>query len=338
MFLSTGSHFSLSTNVVFTFASSVTLLVSMIGNSLVIYIVIKNQTMRTSTNCLIVSLGICDVLITMIQAPLLIVNLYSGDEACVSYLGNLTSKIFMLGVSISFYSSILSMVAIAIDRFLAVTRPLTYKVSSKRLVNAGIPLVWLSSCLLSSEMAMQGGKDEAPARTISLFAMYSWLVFLVISLITLTVLYSAICYRPWRRSIPGEVFRNQQALATRTAWKVTISVISIVTVFFLSWAPIFMTLLEKSFDINSAYMSIMIENPIFTAISFWLVVNSSACNPCLYFLFIESFRQGLIFFCSNCRPPRLRMCRFGRNYEAGEVIRNRHEGRAFELRKLHNTP
>ena len=227
--------------------------------------------------------------------------------------------------------------AIAIDRFLAVTRPLTYKVSSNRLVKTGIPLVWLSSCLLSLEMAIQVGNDEA-IRAKSRFALCLSLVFLVISLITLIALYSVICYRLWRRSIPGEVSRNQQALAIRIARKVTISMISIVTVFFLSWAPIFVTMLAQVFDFNSAYMSIMIENPIFAAISFWLVVNSSACNPCLYFLFIESFRQGLILFCSNCRPPRLIMCRFGRKYETGEAIRNRHEGRAVELREFHNTP
>lgn len=347
-FSSTGPQLSLTIKVIFTLASSVTILVSVIGNSLVIYIVFKNQTKRTSTNCLIVSLAISDVLITMIQAPLLILYLCIGDEASGSYLGNVSDisrRMLAFGVSILLYSSIFNMVTIAIDRFLAVIRPLTYKVSSKWLVKVGIPLVWLSSCLLSLEgvLTLQDGNAESSSGR-SRFALFSSLVFLVISLIALIVLYSVICYRLWRRSIPGEVSSNQQVLATRTARKVTILMIFIVAVFFLSWAPIFMSMLAEVIEINFAYESIMREYPFLTAISFWLVVNNSACNSCLYFLFIESFRQGLKLLCSNCRPPRLRLRRFRWKYETGERIRNRQavnvlnpEERAVELRTFCNT-
>ena len=164
------------------------------------------------------------------------------------------------------------------------------------------------------------------------------LSILVISLIALIVLYSVICYRLWRRSIPGEVSSNQQALATRTARKVTILMIFIVAVFFISWAPIFMSMLAEVIEINFAYESIMREYPFLTAISFWLVVNNSACNSCLYFLFIESFRQGLKLLCSNCRPPRLRLRRFRWKYETGEPVNVLNpEERAVESRTFCNT-
>lgn len=290
------------------------------------------------------SLAISDVLTTTIQAPLLILYLCIGDEA--NDLGNVSDisrRMLAFGVSILLYSSIFNMVTIAIDRFLAVIRPLTYKVSSKWLVKVGIPLVWLSSCLLSLEgvLTLQDGNAESSSGR-SRFGLISSLVFLVISLIALIVLYSVICYRLWRRSIPGEVSSNQQALATRTARKVTILMIFIVAVFFLSWAPIFISMFAEVIKINFAYESIMREYPFLTAISFWLVVNNSACNSCLYFLFIESFRQGLKLLCSNCRPPRLRLRRF--RYETGERIRNRQavnvlnpEERAVELRTFCNT-
>ena len=311
----TDLQFSLPTKVIFTFATLFTFLVSMMGNSLVIYVITKHHSMRTSTNCLIMNLAVCDALITMYHAPSLIVHLYDRDKGFGGTMANVSCKIFIYTASMLLYCSIFNLVAIAIDRFLAVTRPLTYKLSSKWLVKIGIPVVWLSSALLpidtalpsKAEHADEDGSRKCDKRNPR--QLYASLFCLVSSLITLIVLYSIICYRLWRRNIPGEVSSNQRALAIRTARKVTVLMISIVIVFFVSWAPVFVLVLSEVIDVH--FMSIIMQYPSLSAIMYWLVINNSACNPCLYFIFIESFRHGVKTACSRCRAPRLRLCRFG---------------------------
>ena len=331
-------QFSLPTKVIFTSAMLFTSLVSVIGNSLVIYVITKHHSMRTSTNCLMMNLAICDLLITVIQNPTFIKGINIGGKWFGGIMGSVTCKITVYGLYVLLFCSFFNLVAIAIDRFLAVTRPLTYKLSSKWLVKIGIPAMWLISSLftiqapLSSQVNFDEG-DLGPKCEYkrSSFGLYSSATCLVASFITLIVLYSIICYRLWRRNIPGVVSSNQHALAIRTARKVTVLMISIVIVFFVSWAPIFAVILFQLANDGSIVIAIAVQYPFLFPISYWLVSTNNAFNPCLYFIFIESFRQGLKTACSRCRVPRLRLRRIGqgRSFETGEPMRNRRNLNSF---------
>ena len=313
-----------------------TFLVSVMGNSLVIYVITKHRCMRTSTNFLIMNLAICDLLITVLQAPAFIKNLHIADMWFGGTLGNVTCKIISFVGSVLLLCSIFNLVAIAIDRYLAVTRPLTYKLSSKWMVKIGISAMWLISASLSVNAALTSkvlyfGNEKRPKCEFyrSCQEKYSSLCCLVVSFIVLIVLYSIICYRLWRRNIPGEVSNNQQALAIRTARKVTVLMISVVMVFFVSWAPFFVIMLLDLIHKRSSFdTSFSMYHPILFAVTFWLILNSSACNPCLYFIFIESFRHSVRSACSCLRRlvPESRPCRIGseRRFENAETMRNRH--------------
>ncbi|KAJ7378311.1 hypothetical protein OS493_023558 [Desmophyllum pertusum] len=325
--------YSFPTKVIFTSAVLFTFLVSVVGNSLVIYVITKHHLMRTSTNCLIMNLAICDLLLTVIQTPFNTLQLYYGLTWFGGTVGNVTLKITAYVLQVLLFCSILNLVAIAIDRFLAVTRPLTYKLSSKWVVKIGIPVIWLIPALLSIKTVMSTkivyiGENETPKRFSkpSREEGYASASCLVVSLVILIVLYSIICYRLWRRKIPGEVSNNQHALAIRTARKVTVLMISVVIVFVVSWAPVFVFVVLSGFnDDGSVDISVIMQYPFLLAASYWLLLNSSACNPCLYFIFIESYREGLKTACSRCRPPEFRVCRIGqeRQFETEEPMRNR---------------
>ena len=296
--------------------------------------------MRTSTNCLIMNLAICDLLITVLQAPAFIKHLHTGDTWFGGTLGNVTCKILSFVGPLLIFCSIFNLVAIAIDRYLAVARPLKYKLSSKWVVKVGIPAVWLTSVLLSVKAALTPkvlyfGDENMLLCVVdrSSLEKYSFLCCLVVSFIVLIVLYSIICYRLWRRNIPGEVSNNQQALAIRTARKVTVLMISVVIVFSVSYAPIFAFMLSDLIHVRSSDISSIMHHPIVFFMSFWLILNSSACNPCLYFIFIESFRHSLKSACSCLRllVPEPKPCCIGleSRFENAEPMRNRQTLNSF---------
>ena len=304
--------------------------------------------MRTSTNCLIMNLAVCDLLTIVLLTPLFIKELYVGDTWIGGKAGSLTCKIFpAFGISVLLSCSVFNFIAIAIDRFFAVSRPLTYKLSSRWVVKIGIPATWFVSALFSIKATMSsdiGLYDEDYMPKCMHFERasdkgYLSLCVLLLSLVILIVLYSIISYRLWRRNIPGEVSYNQQALAIRTARKVTVLMISVVLVFVVSWAPAFANMVLVLMGSSSLYTEAM-RYPFLFAFSYWLVSNNTACNPCLYFIFIESFRQSMTSACSRCRAPKLRLCRIGqeRRIETQEPMRDRQmlnvytqEERAIEL-------
>jgi len=279
------------------------------------------------------NLAICDLLISVLQTPSFVKSLHTGDTWFGGTLGNVTCKILSYVGSVLLYCSIFNLVAIATDRYLAVTRPLTYKLSSKWVVIIGIPAMWLISALLSVESVLtpillyyEHQKMPLCEFDRSSIEVYSLLCCLVVSFIVLIVLYSLICYRLWRRNVPGEVSNNQQALAIRTARKVTVLMISIVIVFVVSWAPVFYAMLAVLILGEFRDISSIFHHPMVFAMSFWLILNSSACNPCLYFIFIENFRHSLKTTCSCLRRPvpEPRSCCIGqgRQIENAESMRN----------------
>ena len=131
----------------------------LVGNSLVIYVITKYHSMRTSTNCLIMNLTFCDLLTTFILSSFFDKELFAGnkwfgewwEELIVKYSQRLGS---LCGFSARFLPSPSQLVAITIDLFLAVTQPLGYELHSKWAVKIGIPVTWLASALLAIKPVM----------------------------------------------------------------------------------------------------------------------------------------------------------------------------------------
>ena len=262
------------------------------------------------------NLAICDLLITLILTPSFVTELFAGKKWFGGMFGRITCKVLTaFGISVLLFCSVFNFVTIAIDRFLAVTEPLTYKLSSKWVVKIGIPVTWLASALLAIKPLMSTqieyyGEDGTPRCIQSDAGSHEHHLIsatcLIVSFVVLIVLYSKIAYRLWRRNIPGEVSNGQQALAIRTARKVTILMISVVITSVILWSPAFIVII--SIVNGDPIYNTAVEDPLLYAFGYWLFSNNSACNPCLYFIFIESFRQSLKIVCSKYRAPELRLC------------------------------
>jgi len=120
-------------------------LVTLVGNTLVIMAVILNKHLRSTTNFFIVSLACADLAVGFFVLPFSITN-----ELLKSWIfGKILCRVWMATDVWLCTASIYNLLAITIDRYMAVTKPLSYRfIVSKTRATVIITLVWLVSFLI----------------------------------------------------------------------------------------------------------------------------------------------------------------------------------------------
>ncbi|CAM4571283.1 unnamed protein product [Lepidochelys olivacea] len=113
---------------------------SIVGNVLVCWAVAINSTLKNATNYILVSLAVADIAVGLLAIPFAItisVGLHTDFHSCL---------FFACFVLVLTQSSIFSLLAVAIDRYLAIKVPLRYKslVTGKR-ARWLIAVLWLLS-------------------------------------------------------------------------------------------------------------------------------------------------------------------------------------------------
>lgn len=123
------------------------ILTTVVGNTLIIFAVFTTRRLRTVTNYFVTSLAVADWLVGTFVMPIAVVYHVTGEWT----FGRLICDIWVsLDVCLC-TASILSLCAISIDRYFAITKPLRYskKRRSKRLASLMILVVWLVSLVIT---------------------------------------------------------------------------------------------------------------------------------------------------------------------------------------------
>ena len=296
------------------------IVVSLIGNSMVVAVVLKNPRMRTTVNYYIVNLAIADLLITFYMPRVISIALFGYEWVVGGTAGYVFCKLSILLNQTPIIVSTFTVVAISFDRFNAVVFPLRTFVSS-RLCKVILLCTWLVALAfrLPSVYAVQLMTEEGKLYcnllldvtfgqgTNKLYYYFNVIVMFTIPLLMIVILYSAILITLKRRKTPGltpenssnnsEGFRRREVVKKKVLRLVSI----VVSAFILCWLLYYIRLCMYAYGYNLSCD--------------WLFVRlvlahfNSALNPCLYAIFSENYRRGfkkIIARVGCCRQLRKR--------------------------------
>lgn len=293
---------------------------SIVGNAFVIYLFVKKTSLRSVKNCYILSLASADLLVGLVGVP-------SAVSVSVGLPTNFPACLFMTSVLMLLCTgSIMSLVAVTIDRFWSIVRPLTYPVTMTHNAARTVILVSWSVSAVVGLLPLFGWNRGAPPEPRCFFVEVMdprYLVFvffgtIVAPSVVMAIIY-AVIYREVRRQghILSALFVSANAeetanAATRTTTAITTrralsrpshdrltrrqltveaktvkSVAIVVVVFLVSWLPLYIVNTVMYF--RPEWIP---PNGLMT-VTILLSHYNSVWNPLLYAWKMKDFRLAL---------------------------------------------
>uniref|UniRef100_A0A4W5LPQ2 X-C motif chemokine receptor 1 n=1 Tax=Hucho hucho TaxID=62062 RepID=A0A4W5LPQ2_9TELE len=225
---------------------SVVIVLSLVGNLLVLVVLARYEHLRSLTNAFMMNLALSDLVFTC------------GLPFWVSYhligwsYGDLTCKAVSFLFYAGYYSSGIFLILMTLHRYLAVLRPLSHLVSGPSLSqgtwSAVVSLVvWTVSLLaampaliftkvISDSNAPSGEQWYCEVADVSwrLWGVYQQNILFIVTLLVVCVCYSQIVVRLLR---PRVRVRRQRSGGDRRSQRTARLVLGLVLVFFVGWAP-----------------------------------------------------------------------------------------------------
>lgn len=193
---------------------SVVIIVAIFGNGVVCYLIINDHRMRSVTNLFLLNLAFSDITKALMCPITIMANVIFHYWPFGTFTCPLGTYIQVVAV----FSSALTMLAMSIDRYIAILHPLRPKITNKGVVLVLI-CVWIMSAAvplptaITSKIIYSNDSDVCPkGQCQEVFAgmnrsVYSLVILLLqyfIPLIALAYTYSRIGYVIWIKKTPGE--------------------------------------------------------------------------------------------------------------------------------------
>ena len=311
---------------------SVEFVASLLGNVLIISLSCTNQRLKnTLRSYFTLNLAATNISISFFGSGYMLV--FSAVPPNI--LGTLTCKVIEPLIGVSLYSAVLTLVVIAVDRFLAIRLPMR-KITRPNTARVLVLLTWLASLVTCSPLIYAMRVDErgycteqwTPLFSVNsprVFTIVVNILFYAIPLVVIAVLYGAIITKVWARKIPGEVTDANQIRETKTKKQVLKMLTTVVLVFAVCWFPIHLNMVLVDFGLVTCL-------PYYVRWIGWFVAYSNAAiNPLIYLLFSTDYRQGATsiarkVFCS-CWQPCLASQAFVSSYDINSPAESHQQAR-----------
>uniref|UniRef100_A0A8C0IP36 Somatostatin receptor 4 n=1 Tax=Chelonoidis abingdonii TaxID=106734 RepID=A0A8C0IP36_CHEAB len=264
-------------------------LLGLLGNSLVIFVILRYAKMKTATNIYLLNLAIADELL-MLSIP------FVATSAALHHwpFGRALCRT-VLGVDgLNMFTSVFCLTVLSLDRYIAVVHPLraaTYRRPRvAKMVNGG---VWLLSLLVASPIPIFAGTAAThDGRAVACNLLWpspvwsaAFVFYTTLLGFLLPVLAMGLCYL----LIVGKM----QAVAQRVGWqqrrrsegKLTRLVLIVVAMFVVCWMPFYVVQLVNL--LLPGHLDATVNNA-----SVILSYSNSCANPILYGFLSENFRHS----------------------------------------------
>lgn len=299
----------LGVQIILIMAYSIIILLGFIGNSLVIYMIVRYKTMRTVTNFFIANLALADLMVDTCL-PFTLAYTLLDEWKFGAVLCHLVSSAQALSVHVS----ILTLTVIALDRYRCIVFHLDSRIS-KKISFTIVAITWLVAALLASPLAIfrEYRYEEIPSINLRItVCSEKWpsgnrdATIYSLSMLILQYVFplSIICYayiRIWfkLKSHISPSARNDTHCRRK---KTTKMLFMVVVVFAVSWLPFHAFQLAADLDMALALHDYKLLYTVFHVIA----MCSTFANPLLYGWMNKNYRNGfLMFFHCQKKPERL---------------------------------
>ncbi|XP_018335581.1 somatostatin receptor type 2 [Agrilus planipennis] len=290
--------------------------VGLLGNTLVIYVVLKFSKMQTVTNMYIVNLAIADECF-LIGVPFIIVT--SIKKSWI--FGGVMCKAYMILTSINQYASSIFLFIMSADRYVAVCHPISSPKWRTPIISRIVSLcAWICSITLispiliySTETEQRNGRnglnvtaktcqivwstdnsteenfEEQTLSMAAMFILYTFVFSFAIPLCLISVFYCLVIQK--LRNVGP---KNKSKEKRRSHRKVTNLVLTVVTVYVLCWLPYWILQLAMIASQKEPSHFVVTLNLLASCLSY----SNSAVNPILYAFLSDNFKKSFLKACT----------------------------------------
>ncbi|MCL4163577.1 UNVERIFIED_CONTAM: hypothetical protein GTU68_042789 [Idotea baltica] len=292
---------SIVANVINYLFYTVTFIVGLCGNTLVIYVVTRFSKMQTVTNMYILNLALADE-VFLLGIPFLITT------SAIKHwpFGDIMCKFYMVTTSLNQFTSSLFLTIMSADRYIAVCHPINSPKYRTPLISRLVSLTaWSISALMivpifmyASAASVTGGAncnvffpDQSYVAGHTIFTLYSFALSFGIPFTLIFIFYTLVILK--LRSV-GPKSRSKEKKKSHR--KVTKMVLTVIMVYLFCWLPYWvlqMILITSEPREGHSVFKVF----IFLFCSCLTYLNS-AVNPILYAFLSDNFKKSFMKACS----------------------------------------
>lgn len=290
-------------NFIFMMLYAVVCIIGLMGNTLVIYVVLRFSNMQTVTNMYILNLAIADECF-LIGIPMLIATMHMGHWI----FGRAICKAFMVSTSITQFTSSIFLFIMSADRYIAICHHISSPKYRTPMVSRIVSTIaWAASALIMLPIMLYANIMETGNERFSCtilwpethghlpgfsFTIYSLVLGFVIPLCFIMTFYCLVIRK--LRSVAKKT--NKSKGKRRSHRKVTKLVLTVITVYILCWLPYWISqvaLITSPMEMCSTRL----EVTVFLLVG-CLGYSNSAINPILYAYLSDNFKKSFLKACT----------------------------------------
>jgi len=294
---------------------SLVCIVGLLGNTLVIYVVLRFSKMQTVTNIYILNLAFADECF-LIGIPFLVTTISLRSWI----FGKIMCKAYMTTTSINQFTSSIFLFIMSADRYIAVCHPITSPKMRTPFISKVVSCTaWGTSVLFMVPVFLYANAMESPEGMVSCniywpndrggqttFTLYTLILGFAVPLVFILTFYFLVI-RKLRTVGP----KNKSKEKKRSHRKVTKLVLTVITVYVFCWLPYWVTQVAliytppKQCQSNITITSFLLAG--------FLSYSNSAMNPILYAFLSDNFKKSFLKACT---------CAAGKDVNAALHIEN----------------